>query len=71
MRDVALFARLLALPNPWRVERVGFGPAEQRVDLWLAHRRNATFTCPECGPDRPSMITSRPGSGGISITASP
>jgi transposase len=53
MRDVALFARLLALPNPWRVERVGFDPEEQQVDLWLAHRCNAIFTCPECGTRSP------------------
>jgi len=53
MRDVALFTRILALPNPWRVERVGFDPEEQQVDLWLAHRRNAAFTCPECGTRSP------------------
>jgi transposase len=53
MRDAALFARLLALPNPWRVERVGFDPEEQQVDLRLAHRRNAVFTCPECGTRSP------------------
>jgi transposase len=53
MRDVALFARLLALPNPWRVERVGFDPEEQQVDLWMAHRRNAIFTCPGCGTRSP------------------
>jgi transposase len=53
MRDVALFTRILALPNPWRVERVGFDPEEQQVDFWLAHRRNAAFTCPECGTRSP------------------
>ena len=53
MRDVALFARLLALSKPWRVERVGFDPDEQQVDLWLAHRRNAIFTCPDCGARSP------------------
>jgi transposase len=53
VRDVALFARLLALPTPWRVERVGLDPEQQQVDLWLAHRRNAIFTCPECGTRSP------------------
>ena len=53
MRDVALFARLLDLPSPWRVERVGFDPEEHQVDLRLAHRRNALFTCPECGARSP------------------
>jgi transposase len=53
MRDVALFTRILALPGPWRVEGVGFDPEGQRVDLRLAHRRNAVFTCPECGTRSP------------------
>jgi transposase len=53
MRDVALFARLLALPHPWRVERVSFDPEGRQVDLWLVHRRGAIFTCPECGTRSP------------------
>jgi transposase len=53
MRDVALFARLLALPNPWRVECASFDPEEQQVDLRLVHRRNAIFPCPECGTRSP------------------
>lgn len=53
MRDVALFTRLLGLSHPWRVEHVGFDPEEQQLDLRLAHRRNATFTCPECGTRSP------------------
>ena len=39
--------------SPWRVDRVGLDPEEQQVDLWLAHRRNAIFTCPECGTRSP------------------
>jgi transposase len=48
MRDSALFARLLALQNPWRVQRVALDPQQHQLDLWLTHRRNATFRCPEC-----------------------
>lgn len=53
MRDIALFARLLALQNPWRVERVALDSEQHQINLWLAHRRNATFTCPECGARSP------------------
>jgi transposase len=53
MRDASLFARLLALQNPWRVERVALDTQEHQLDLWLAHRRNATFTCPECSTRSP------------------
>jgi transposase len=53
MRDVALFARLLALPHPWRVERASFDPEGRQVDLRLVHRRGAIFTCPECGTRSP------------------
>jgi transposase len=53
MRDIALFARLLTLEKPWRVQRVALDPHVHQIDLWLAHRRNATFTCPECGARSP------------------
>jgi transposase len=49
MRDTALFTRLLALQYPWRVHCVALDPQKHQIDLRLAHRRNATFTCPECG----------------------
>jgi len=48
------FSKLLALENPWRVERVSLDTQEHHIDLWLAHRRNASFACPECG--RPSPL---------------
>jgi transposase len=53
MRDVTFFAKLLALDHPWRVRRVALDTHRRRIDLWLAHRRNATFTCPECGRPAP------------------
>lgn len=49
MRDVDLFSRLLCLEQPWRVERVSLDAKERKIDVWLVHRRNAFFTCPECG----------------------
>ncbi len=49
MRDVDFFSRLLCLEHPWRVKRVGLDTKERKIDVWLVHRRNAFFTCPECG----------------------
>jgi transposase len=49
MRDIDLFSRLLSLELPWRVDRVAVDGKERRIDIWIAHRRNARFTCPECG----------------------
>ncbi len=48
MRDVDLFSRLLCLEQPWRVGHVSLDAKERKIDVWLAHRRNAVFTCPEC-----------------------
>jgi transposase len=53
MRDIDLFSQLLALQQPWRVERVDVDPKQRRIDVWLAHRSNATFRCPECGSRAP------------------
>jgi transposase len=54
MRDTAFFSKLLALASPWRVVRVSLDTQKHHIDLCLAHRRNASFTCPECG--RPSPL---------------
>jgi transposase len=53
MRDIDLFSRLLSLRQPWRVERVALAPKERRIDVYLGHRRNASFRCPECGSRSP------------------
>lgn len=36
-----------------KVERVSLAPEERELNVWLAHRRNASFTCPECGTRSP------------------
>jgi transposase len=48
MRDVDLFARLLALERPWRVVRVDLDEASQQIEVCLGHRSNARFRCPKC-----------------------
>jgi transposase len=53
MRDTTFFSRLLALKAPWSVVRVQLDTRRHRIDLRLAHRRNAAFTCPECGQPSP------------------
>jgi transposase len=53
MRDIALFSRLLALEKPWRVQRVSLDAQERSLEIRLAHRRNASFSCPGCGRRAP------------------
>ena len=53
MRDSTFFSRLLALDHPWSVRRVVLDTHRRRIDLYLAHRRNVSFTCPVCGQPAP------------------
>jgi transposase len=53
MRDIALWTRLPALEKPWTIERVSLGARERTLDIRLVHRRNAAFSCPECGRRAP------------------
>jgi len=49
MRDIDVFTKLLALERPWSVERLSFDPETKSIDIFLHHRCNARFRCPECG----------------------
>jgi transposase len=49
MRDVDLFTKLLRLERPWAVEQVILDPEHESVGVFLRHRSNARFQCPECG----------------------
>jgi len=49
MRDIDVFSKLLNLQAPWKIDRISLVPQEQHLDIWLAHRRHASFPCPECG----------------------
>jgi len=53
MREIALWTRLLALEKPWTIERVALDAHERSLDIRLVHRRNAAFSCPECGRRAP------------------
>jgi transposase len=53
MRDIDVFSKLLNLQPPWKVDRISLVPQQHRLDVWLAHRRNASFPCPECGTRSP------------------
>lgn len=48
MRDVDLFARLLALEHPWRVAHVDLDEPGEQIEIWVRHRSNARFRCPKC-----------------------
>jgi transposase len=49
MREIDLFTKLLALERPWSVQRVSLDPESKTIDVFLHHRCNARFHCPECG----------------------
>src|SRR5262245_57193910 len=53
MRDIDVFSKLLNLQAPWKVDRISLVPQEHHLDLWLTHRRNASFACPECHTSSP------------------
>jgi transposase len=49
MQDRELYERILGIASPWFVDRVELKAAEGEVRVWLAHRDDAEWTCPECG----------------------
>lgn len=53
MKDTELYQHLLGLQSPWHVERVELDVKAQRVSVYAEHRKDATFSCPECGASCP------------------
>jgi transposase len=49
MRDVDVFTQLLALERPWTVDEVIFEAKDEYIGVFLRHRSNARFCCPQCG----------------------
>ena len=46
---IEMMAGSLRLKEPWFVESAKFDLENQRVDIYVAVRPEAVFTCPECG----------------------
>jgi transposase len=53
MRDTELYQQLLGLEPPWSVERVQLDVKVRRVDVWVTHKQDVEWRCPECGNVRP------------------
>lgn len=53
MQDTELYKHLLGLEEPWAVREIKLALAEQRVDVWVEHRKDARWSCPECGQELP------------------
>lgn len=49
MKDTELYQHILGLQPPWHVERVELDMKAQRVSVYAVHRKDAAFSCPECG----------------------
>jgi transposase len=48
MRDIDLYQQVLGLAEPWFVERVELSVPDKTVDIWVAHRPEAKWSCPQC-----------------------
>lgn len=49
MDSTELYRQLLGVVSPWTVQRVEMDVAGLSVDVYLTHRREASFACPRCG----------------------
>ena len=53
MQDTRLYEQILGLSDPWKVGRVELNVQDQKVDLWVEHRANASWNCPACAKPCP------------------
>lgn len=53
MEDRKLYQTILGLEAPWTVSGVELHESEREVDVWVAEKPDAVFTCPECGVAAP------------------
>lgn len=49
MRDTDIIQTLLGVTRPWFVKRFELSEKDRFLDVYLGHRSNAVFSCPECG----------------------
>jgi transposase len=54
MHDRELYARILGVTVPWRVEDVELKAQEGEIHVRLGWERGSTFRCPECGVPCPT-----------------
>ena len=48
MQDRQLYAQILGIPPPWRVEDVELRLAQGEVHIYLGHRQGGRWRCPRC-----------------------
>jgi transposase len=53
MQDRQLYEQILGIASPWYVDRVELKLDQGEVRVYLAHRADAVWSCPECGRECP------------------
>lgn len=53
MRDTELYQHLLGLREPWTVANVELNARERRVDVWVEHPPELSWSCAECKRSSP------------------
>lgn len=51
MQDSDLYAQILGIRSPWRVDRVELRMEHNEVHVFLGHAPDLRWPCPECGTD--------------------
>ena len=49
MQDRQLYAQILGIESPWRVERVDLRLKAEEVHVFLEHAAEEEWACPQCG----------------------
>lgn len=48
MQDVDLYAQILGIKAPWKVDTVDLKTDKNRIDIYLTHPAKTIWNCPEC-----------------------
>lgn len=59
MRDTALYAKILGITAPWKVQRVELDPDNHDVTVYLKRNKKVKLLCPECGKECPGYDTKK------------
>jgi transposase len=51
VQDCELYAKILGIADPWRVERVDLRLEVSEVHVFIGHASDLRWACPECGAD--------------------